>query len=312
MASSFLRKLLRAANIDPWKADIDLCDQAINAENLRNSTRKNYSSFLKLFASYLATYQNGTSFQSVTLQQLQEYVIYLRDQECLSANTINGYLAAIRKMFHVVRNEDLTKRQLPDLKVDVALPRIPSPKEVSAMLQHCDTLQMSLLISLLVSTGMRLCEALNLRFSDVRRADGLIHIASSKGRAEGDVPLIEQIVDLLTRYVQEHNAQSPGNSLQPNDYIFFNESRTSHIPAHVLRARFKKIQEDTGIQTPYGFHAFRHFFAYHLYLESHDIILVKTALRHKTFAATWVYIRMAAAVDMQSKYKNPFSLVVLT
>ena len=303
------RKKLLAANITTYLSEIEQVMQALQAERLRASTLRAYRSYLNLFAAWLVLFCQSKTFREVTVEDLRVYIAFLMEDQGLAANTINAYLAAIRKMFHVIREEELSKRTLPDLVVDVHLPRVPSVEEVSIMLEACVTSQELLLIAILVTTGMRISEVVHMRFRDIEKAQKQILVPESKGRIAGYVPLSPETVTALTGYCNAYNTQHPLNPLTRDDFVFFNEDRTSPLSLYQIRKIYNGIQSRSKLtEKHYTFHKLRHYFGLHLYLQSHDLVLVKTLLRHKTIAATLIYVVLAASIDVQTRYRNPGDL----
>lgn len=308
-----IRRELKKADISPYDEEIDKVRNLLTLENCRPSTLCNYISYLKLFAAWLVLLAGAPAFSLITVDTVRKYLDFLKTGQELAPNTINGYLAAIRKLFSFLRDEELSKRAVPDLVVDEHMPRVPSVKQVLAMLKACICIREQLFIGLLISTGVRLNELVGLRFADIRKEDRVIYIsADAKGRSDGYVPLSDRVMSLLTDYCREYNASHPKNRLKPEDYIFFKVDRhgnadpTRHESDARMRDVFIGIQTRAGLETEhFRPHAMRHFFAFQLYLQSHDLFLVKHLLRHRTLAATLKYLVMASSIDVQSKYTNP-------
>ena len=217
-------------------------------------------------------------------------------------------------MFHVLRNEELNKRVLPDLIVDVYIPKVPSVEQIAMMLQASESIGTLayLLIMLLTATGVRFSEALRLRFSDVRKDTMQIYVsAQSKGRNDRLVPMPPDLLNVLTQYCREYNAAHQGNALTQNDYIFFNKDRTGPMKPYTLRKEFAKIQQTSGLASK-GFtpHSCRHYMALQYYLQSHDILLIKRLLGHKSLAATEVYLVLAASIEAQMRYTRPLVMAL--
>jgi len=247
----------------------------------------------------------------VDIPVIHDFIEYLTETEHLRPNTVNAYLASIRKMFEYIRDETLSKKMLPDLTVDSYLPRVPSPTEVGRMIQACPDLLSKLFIVILVSTGLRISEAIALKFSDILTSEHQIHVSPSKSRRERLVPLNDTAIQLLKEYCLAYNSKHPYNKLKPTDYVFFNEDRTGPLKGDKMRRIFNKVQKLAGLEekhfTPHGC---RHFFALQYYLQSHDILLIKRLLGHKSLAATEIYLILAASIEAQERYVNPLDVAM--
>lgn len=307
LESSQLRKQLVHTDIEAYSSDISSFERSMKLENLRESTLRSYLSYLRLFAAWLVLFCSSIPYVQVSVENVRSFVEFLKDKLLLAPNTVNGYLAAIRKMFHYLRDEELSKRVIPDLAVDQHMPRVPSKEQVVRMLKACKDTKERLLIGLLITTGMRLNELISLKFSDIRTEMSVIYIsADAKGRADGFAPLSKKILVLLTQYCKEYNALHPEHRLHPDDYIFFRPERDMHESAYQVRKAFIEIQKQAGLEDEhFRPHAMRHYFALQIYLQTNDLFLVKSLLRHRTLAATLKYLIMSISMDAQKKYENP-------
>ena len=300
------RAKLLNLDITAYLPDIQEVVQSMDTARMSSSTLKGYEDYLKLFASWLVLTCDSRNFREVRIEDLRNFIEFLTNDQCLAPNTLNAYLAAIRKMYAVIRNEDLNKRILPDLVVDTHVPIVPSVTEVARMLKACKLSIETLLIAVLITTGMRISEAACMRFRDVEKAQKRIFVPYSKGHIAGYVPLSQQVISALTTYCNEYNSAHPSQRLTPDDYVFFNKDRSDHMSSSQLRTIYNRIQKRAGLQDRhYTFHTLRHYFGLNMYLQSHDLVLVKSLLRHKTVAATLVYVILAASFDAQKLYRNP-------
>ena len=76
-----------------------------------------------------------------------------------------------------------------------------------------------------------------------------------------------------------------------------------------LRRIFMDVQRSAGLSDEhFTCHSMRHYFALQYYLQSHDILLIKRLLGHKSLAATEVYLVLAASIEVQDKYTNPVDI----
>lgn len=305
--ASALRKQLVHADILDFSLDLDSFERSLKLENLRLSTRRNYLSYLRIFTAWLVLFCGAIPYAQVTVEHVKSFIEFLKGRLLLTPNTVNGYLAAIRKMFQYLRDEELSKRVIPDMAVDEHLPKVPSKEQVVRMVKACKDIRERLLICMLITTGIRLSELVSLKFSDIRTDMSVIYIsADAKGRADGYVPLSPYVVKLLTQLCREYNAAHPGASLRPDDYIFFRPERDCHESAYQVRKSFIEIQKRAGLEEAHiRPHAMRHYFALQVYLQTKDLFLVKSLLRHRTLAATLKYLVMASSMDAQKKYVNP-------
>ena len=306
---SMERKRLKSTALDLYIQDINEFENGLKSENLSPSTAKNYVGYLKLFCSWCILYQDSILLSNITIEKIRDYISYLQDILKLRPNTINCYLAAVRKMFQYVRKETLTKYVLPDLVVDIYIPRVPSAEQTGRMLSSCNDLLSLILYVLLISTGLRFSEAISLQFKHIHAEQRQIHIVNTKGRMDRMVPLIPEMIQLLTDRCREYNRIHPSRKLTPEDYIFFCPETGQCMTKSQLRRIFMDVQRSAGLSDEhFTCHSMRHYFALQYYLQSHDILLIKRLLGHKSLAATEVYLVLAASIEVQDKYTNPVDI----
>jgi site-specific recombinase XerC len=66
-------------------------------------------------------------------------------------------------------------------------------------------------------------------------------------------------------------------------------ARGGRISARHVQRRFKEWLEKAGIRRKVGVHGLRHSFAERVYSKTHDLLVTKQALRHRSVASTLVY-----------------------
>jgi integrase len=153
----------------------------------------------------------------------------------------------------------------------------------------------STLLGLLASTGLRISEALSLRFQDVT-PDGLI-IRQTKFFKRRLVPLHESVVVALGRYVQRRR-----KSISSDDHIFISGLGTK-LGYYMVAKTFRNILKVAGVVGKPGgpkprLHSFRHRFAVKALLNSPDtrdriaqhMLAISTYMGHADINSTYWYL----------------------
>ena len=151
------------------------------------------------------------------------------------------------------------------------------PVEVSAMIDHCTTIGLTWLANLIVllaHTGMRIGEVVELRWTDVDFATGVISIAderssrrkpqagtarTTKGRRSRTVPIHPRLRTMLVGLERQPDGRvlhaARGGKLLPRNIL------STFIKAVIepLQSKFPTPEGETGFE--HGrLHSFRHFF----------------------------------------------------
>lgn len=122
------------------------------------------------------------------------------------------------------------------------------------------------LLWLLINTGGRATEILNLKFQDLNLNDETVFIKGIKNSNDRELPLPPWLFARLTR-----SPQAPDSRIFPISY-----NRLRQI-WQLYRPVAKKL------------HSLRHTFAIRLYSRTKDLRLLKTALGHRSISNTMIY-----------------------
>jgi len=135
------------------------------------------------------------------------------------------------------------------------------------------------LFHLMLASGIRLSAALGLDVDNLDLAAGEITIRTKGDRTER-VYLGQAIAEHLRRYV--------GGSTSGPLFVARTGERVTH---RQVQRRLDEWAVKAGIHREVSPHSLRHTFAMGLYQKTGDILLVKTALHHRSIASTLVYAR---------------------
>lgn len=120
------------------------------------------------------------------------------------------------------------------------------------------------LIALLVTTGLRISEAVTLNLSDVDLVHGVLRIRHGKYGKARDVPILPSTVDGLRSYLERRERAGMPRGV---DAPFFVSLRRDRCRPTVASKPFKDVVKALGIRTPGGavprLHDLRHTYAVH-------------------------------------------------
>jgi site-specific recombinase XerC len=136
------------------------------------------------------------------------------------------------------------------------------------------------LFHLMIASGIRLGSAIALDVEDVDLDLGELWLRSTKGNRPERV--------FLGKAIREHLRPFIGRRM--SGPLFLARSG-EHISLRHVQRRFQEWLEKAGIAASASIHTLRHTFASRLLGRTHDIFLVKEALRHRSITSTIVYAR---------------------
>lgn len=144
-----------------------------------------------------------------------------------------------------------------------------------------------LAVALMVATGVRVQEAVNLQFSDIDLDARTIRLLG-KGRRERQVFLPNQwIVDLTGAYLQTRAALAP-----PHQRLLFN-LRYQPLTTAAMRSRLARAASTAGLQVRVTPHMLRHTAATQLIEAGVDIRFIQRLLGHASLSTTEIYTHIS-------------------
>jgi integrase len=215
-------------------------------------------------------------------QTVSELIRKLESRESTTA-TINRYLASLKTILkHMKQATDfITLRKERKGRI-----RVLSKEEelrVIDLLRNTDHgprrgyfPEVADLVEVLIYTGMRLSEALDMRYEDVDFTTGLISIWINKGDRPRSVPMTSRARRVL-------ETRKEGNPVKPFS-----------IKNHQVETAWKWIRKEMGLQRDKEFvpHALRHTCASRMVNKGIDLYVVKDILGHASILTTQIYAHL--------------------
>ena len=141
--------------------------------------------------------------------------------------------------------------------------------------------------ALLYGCGLRISEAVNVKFCDLRQDELRVLGKGSKERVIPILPWVRHIIDeyiMSCPYRHVHGASG-------TEYVFVG-LRGGRLSRTYFAYRMKVLRRRIGLPETTTPHALRHSFATHLFLEGADIRVVQELLGHASLATTQVYTHL--------------------
>ncbi|EAJ6151629.1 integrase [Campylobacter lari] len=194
----------------------------------------------------------------------------------------------------------------------VKLPEYMSEDEVSKFLDAIDntdfknnTIRNRLIIKIIIFTGIRVSEAINIKLKDISEENDLYIIRiRAKGNKYRVVMIKKELIEHLLKDVRV-------NYLSCDGLLFVNRNGKALTQAYVSRI-VEQILFKAGIRKQKnGAHMLRHTFATLLYKKQKDLVLVQEALGHASLNTSRIYthfdnekLKLAAEVAKKLHDRN--------
>ncbi|AJD06266.1 integrase/recombinase [Campylobacter lari] len=172
----------------------------------------------------------------------------------------------------------------------VKLPEYMSEDEVSKFLDAIDntdfksnTIRNRLIIKIIIFTGIRVSEAINIKLKDISEENDLYIIRiRAKGNKYRVVMIKKELIEHLLKDVRV-------NYLSCDGLLFVNRNGKALTQAYISRI-VEQILFKAGIRKQKnGAHMLRHTFATLLYKKQKDLVLVQEALGHASLNTSRIY-----------------------
>lgn len=263
----------------------------LSLRDLADRTVKNYLAYLKQFFDFITNHLAGKLPEDITWEDIRAYVIHLKSVRKLNPRSINPYIAQLIFFFKYVLHRDWDRYEVPFLRYDEHLPSVPTKDEMEKIIYTMPRNKYQCIVALMYSAGLRISEALNLRYEDISFSRMQIHIAKTKSRSERKAILAEKMKNRLYWHWVDSDKPKSG-------YLFPGQDPAKPVSDESVRRVMKKHLESIGMGDK-GFtpHSCRHCFALTLYELGADLLAIKDALGHKSINSTTVYASLGIGSD---------------
>jgi integrase/recombinase XerC len=151
------------------------------------------------------------------------------------------------------------------------------------------------LLLLIYGCGLRIGEALALKYSDIPTGDSLV--VTGKGNKQRKLPVLPIVREAIAQYV----ACCP-YSFEPDSPLFMGQ-RGKALDAGVFQRQLRSIRASLNLPETATPHAFRHSFATHLLSSGGDLRSIQELLGHASLSTTQRYTHVDKD-RLMAAYKN--------
>jgi site-specific recombinase XerD len=264
----------------------------------RPSTIETSYTKILLFINYLK--QTGhSSLKTVTRNDLSGFIEQEQDRG-LMPGTISTILRALYAFLRYLADQDIVSFDLLKkkfrIKLPEPLPRAIEPGDIRAFLSVIKKPRDRAMFLVLLRTGMRIGELLNVRVKDVHLNDKRIDIIeASKTRTGRVVYLSDDAHTALMTWLKQHAPHIP--------YLFYSQQRET-LGYTGARSIFVKYIKKSGLaHKGYTIHCLRHTFASELLNAGMRLECLQHLLGHECIEMTRRYARLTNITRKEEYFK---------
>ncbi len=248
----------------------------------------------------------GKSIQSITLKEVEQFVLYLQRKV---KKGFRVYYRTIKAAFNKAKDWGYAKE---NYFQKVKLPKKQQVNPVflnsDQLLVICDHLKNETIKDIVVFafyTGMRLDEIVNLRLKNVDLQNKVITVGddcfTTKGRNQRFIPISDEaLTSILSQ--RERKKVFPINKT-----YLFSKDDGKRFTGDYISKRFKLACKTAGVDNSIHFHSLRHSFASNLVQKGVPLYTIKELLGHSSISTTEIYshLNMDTLRDAIKKLDSP-------
>lgn len=251
-------------------------------KNYSDDTIEKYSSQIKLFLSTI-----NTDVRRITSDELKDYLLTK-----VNINSRRHAHSALKLFFSLTIGQSRKWDYIQYSRKEHKHPIILSEEEMEMLLKATTNLKHFAIIITLYATGVRISELLNIKLSDVDRANGVIHIMNGKGFKQRQVVMKPRLLNILECYYLKY---------KPKVYLFENDYTNKQYSERSVGELLKTNAIKAGIKKKVYPHLLRHCHYSHAIEHGENLyVLMRTAGHTSPLVLTNTYIHTGSSVIANS------------
>jgi integrase/recombinase XerD len=234
--------------------------------------------------------------EDVTEDDIKDFLAFKYSDDSLSNASIALIKAAIKFFFTETLGKKLSDIKTP--KKSNKLPVVLNRNEIFNLIEKTENIKHKLIIELLYSTGLRLSECVNLKYSNIDLSEGIGWVRSGKGSKDRIFIISEIFKKDLLHYIENTKSNTKG-------YIFLVNGKK--MSTRGIQYVIKTAANRAGIEKDVHVHTLRHSFATHLLENGVDIRKIQKLLGHSNLQTTQIYTQVSS--EEIKKIKSPLDML---
>jgi integrase/recombinase XerD len=256
-------------------------------KNLSVSSIKQSGRIVLYFLGFLD--RQGTTIYSLTRQDISDFVQYEQDRGQKTASVVN-YVRILYAFIVFLVDQGVLPHAIMQpkikIKLPVALPRAIPAEDVQCLLEAISTVRDQALILLLLRTGMRIGELLEVKISDINLSERKILIYLGEKNFQGRAVYYSADAELaLQHWLKERSRESP--------YLFPGRVGRPNLSYSSAYYAMRKWVKHAGLSDKgYSLHSLRHTFATDMLNAGMRLEVLQQLLGHQEIEMTMRYAKM--------------------
>ena len=298
-----------------------LTNYIIGECNYSMNTKASYSATFHLLLEFTNEEKNikpnKIEIETITKEVIIQFLDWLETNRNVSVQTRNQRLACIKSFYKYVQSNEPDLFNTCSLILSIKNKKVPnkiisyfSEDEIRIIINYLNNskdLKKLTMICVLYETGARVSEFTNIKLSDLNLSDNASITLYGKGNKTRIVPISQELVKLINKYLKEIYIN------YDDDHLFYSNyqkkySRYSINKLVTVLINKIKINHKNYFKGKYHPHSFRHTKATHLYNNGTPLLYIKELLGHSTVSSTEIYATPDSRKQREEILKNSESI----
>lgn len=289
------------------------------SKNTILSYRDTFVTLLKYLKEHKKMNINKLELDSITIDTISDFLLYLENEKNNCINTRNQRLAAIHSFYNYLKLKELSYMDLCTQILSIPIKKAPkntisyfSTDEISILINTPDSTEKYgfrdyVLFLFMYETGARSEEIVSLKKTQIQiRENHSLVILNGKGNKQRSVPITKELSDIIIKYFKVFNIEN-------DDYIFKNRQNnqiTRKGIEYLLLKYISKAKENhiDKFKQHYSNHSIRHSKAMHLLESGVNLIYIRDFLGHESITTTEIYAKTNPVIKEQQILDHSVSL----
>lgn len=207
----------------------------LSLRDLAKGTISAYLSYLTQFITWTEDQLSAKPLSQISWEELRSYLLFLKNVRKLNPRTINLHIAQLRSFYQYILHREWDRFQIPFLRFDEPLPKVPTKQEVVRLIDSTSNLKHKTELALLYSSGLRVSELCRLHCGDIWHSKNCIYISKSKNRSDRYAVLSKKAYALLPGYIRQCYPRA-----EQKDWLFPGQNSGSHIHPQSIAYTFDR------------------------------------------------------------------------
>jgi site-specific recombinase XerD len=256
---------------------------------LPGTSQDSYLRLLGLFVRHIE--ERGKAVDSLSYDDIQEYILHLKNSKHLSPGTINNYMSSVRLFCCSVLEWEWNRNRIPRMKRIKTMPVLPPHDAIMKLLDAPKNIKHRAILSLLYGSGLRVSEAAKLRIRDINGADMTVRVQDAKHETDRYTILAESTRKTLREYFK---ARIKPHGYSKDDWLFLGQTPGEHINARSIKNMFTRFRNIYRLDHRISAHTLRHCFATHCLEQGVSLAHIQEMLGHRDIKTTAAYLHLTS------------------